>query len=110
MFVHSVTEPSSAAPACLFGFLSILYDGGVAGGPTGKRRSGSARSPGLVYSAMTAVVVLIIAALTITASQTPPPAIAELAPQAIQQIKDPPPDQASSVGSAEGGGTGTGGP
>lgn len=46
---------------------------------------------------------LLVAVLTITAATTPPPAIAELAPQAVQQIKDAPQEQSSELGSAEGG-------
>jgi hypothetical protein len=49
---------------------------------------------------------VLIATLAITAAQSPPPAIAELAPQAVQQIKDAPQEQSSALGSAEGGGAG----
>lgn len=72
--------------------------------PTKADKTRSGRSPAFVYSGTSMVLVLVIAALTITASQTPPPAIAELAPSAVQQIKDPPANQASSVGAADGGG------
>jgi len=50
--------------------------------------------------------VLVVASLTLTANQSPPPAIAELAPSAIEQIKDPPPEQSSELGSGDGGGLG----
>jgi hypothetical protein len=55
-----------------------------------------------MYSALSLVIVLIVATLAITASQTPPPPIAELSPRA-EQIKDAPPEQASELGSADGG-------
>ena len=61
-----------------------------------------------MYSVCSAVMMLIIATLAITAAQSPPPAIAELAPQAVQQIKEAPQEQSSELGSAEGGGN-TGG-
>jgi hypothetical protein len=61
------------------------------------------RSSGILYVALSTCMVVLIAALAITASQTPPPAIAELAPEAQEQIKDPPPEQSSELGSAEGG-------
>ena len=67
----------------------------------GAKREG--RSPAFVYSALATAVVVLIAALTITASQTPPPAIAELAPAAVQQITNAPPGQTSSAGEGEGG-------
>jgi hypothetical protein len=63
----------------------------------------SPRAPGAIYMSITGILVVMIAALTITATTTPPPAIAELAPQAVQQIKDAPSDQSSALGSAEGG-------
>lgn len=56
-----------------------------------------------MYSVASAALMLLVATLAITAAQTPPPAIAELAPQAVQQIKDAPPEQSSELGSAEGG-------
>ena len=39
------------------------------------------------YSVVMAVALVVLALFTITASQTPPPAIAEIAPQAAEQIK-----------------------
>jgi hypothetical protein len=68
----------------------------------GSRRSGARRS-GVVYTALSLAIVVIVAALAITASQTPPPAIAELSPDHVEPIKDAPPEQASELGSAEGG-------
>jgi hypothetical protein len=66
------------------------------------------RSPGLVYIGLSLAIVVIVASLAITASQSPPPAIAELAPEA-EQIKDAPPEQSSDLGSAGGGGGAGGG-
>jgi hypothetical protein len=71
------------------------------------RRDG--RSPALVYTALSAALVVLLAVLTITAAQTAPPAIAELAPAAVEQIKDAPPSQTSSVGEGEGGSASGGG-
>ena len=56
-----------------------------------------------MYSSLSAALMAIIAVVAITAAQTPPPAIAELAPQAVQQIKDAPQQQSSELGSADGG-------
>jgi hypothetical protein len=68
------------------------------------RRPGRAnRSSGFVYTALSAVMILVIATLAITASQTPPPAIAELSPTPQKQIKDAPQEQSSELGSADGG-------
>jgi hypothetical protein len=72
-------------------------------------RSRRGRSPAFVYSGLSAVLIVLIAALTITASQTAPPAIAELAPAAVEQIKDAPPSQSSTAGEGDGG-AGTGDP
>jgi len=56
-----------------------------------------------VYAGMTIAMVVLLAVFAITATQTPPPAIAEIAPQAAEQIKEAPESQSSSVGSADGG-------
>ncbi|HZQ28380.1 MAG TPA: hypothetical protein VFA94_11840, partial [Acidimicrobiales bacterium] len=56
----------------------------------------------MVYSVLSGVILLLVAALTVTASRTGPPAIAEYAPQAAQQIKQAPLEQTSSVGGAAG--------
>jgi len=61
------------------------------------------RGPGLTYCALGTVMVLVVAVLAITAAQTPPPAIAELAPQATKQITEAPAEQTSSAGIADGG-------
>ena len=61
---------------------------------------------GAVSSALAALIALV----AITATQAPPPAIAELAPDATEQIKDAPQEQTSSVGEGDGGaGTGEAG-
>jgi len=56
-----------------------------------------------LYGGVTLAMIVILAVFAITATQTPPPAIAEIAPQAAEQIKEAPESQSSSVGSAEGG-------
>lgn len=61
----------------------------------------SARSPGLVYSATTVAMVVAIGALALTVRQTPPPPVAEFAPQ-VRQIKQAPAEQAL-IGSPTGG-------
>ena len=66
------------------------------------------RPPGLVYSALSMAMLVLLAALTITATQTPPPAIAEFAPQAVDQIEEAPPEQSSDAGEGEGGAPGEG--
>src|SRR2546427_174274 len=50
--------------------------------------SGRPRTPGLVYTALAVALVVIVAIVALTARQTPPPTIAEFAPQAQQQIQD----------------------
>lgn len=67
----------------------------------GRRRGGHA--PGAVNALTGIVILLVVATLALTASQTPPPAIAELAPSAVQQIKDAPSEQTSTAGEGEGG-------
>jgi hypothetical protein len=67
------------------------------------------RSPGMLYGALSGVLVLLIAALTVTSSRNGPPLIAEYAPSAVLQIKDAPNEQSSNVGSAEGGESDEGG-
>jgi hypothetical protein len=61
-----------------------------------------------VLAGVSSAVVILIAALAITAVQTPPPAIAEIAPEAVQQIKEAPSEQTSDVGQGEGGAAGGG--
>jgi hypothetical protein len=52
------------------------------------------------------VILAVVAALALTAAQTAPPAIAELSPSAVQQIKDAPTEQTSTAGEGDGGGGG----
>jgi len=63
----------------------------------------------MVYTGIGTVLVILIAAITFTAAQSPPPAIAEIAPSAVQQIKDAPSEQSSDLGEGEGGSGGDGG-
>jgi hypothetical protein len=69
----------------------------------GDKRGKGARSPGMMYGALSGALLALIAALTVTASRTGPPTIAELSPSAVQQITDAPDEQSSDVGSGEGG-------
>lgn len=59
-------------------------------------------SPGLVHSGVAVLATLLIAVFTLTIRQSPPPAIAEFAPQAVEQIKEAPKEQSSEFGSGEG--------
>jgi hypothetical protein len=59
---------------------------------------------------VSAAIVLLVAGFALTASQSPPPAIAELSPDAAKKIEDAPKEQSSENGSADGGsGLGGGG-
>src|SRR5688572_9616548 len=62
------------------------------------------QAPGLVYTALALILLVMLAAFALTSRQPPPPTIAEFAPQAIENITDAPNDQSSSSG--RGGGTG----
>jgi hypothetical protein len=64
------------------------------------RRRG--RTSGAMYTGLSLAIILVVAALAVTASQSAPPPIAELSPSA-EQIKDAPPEQASELGNADGG-------
>ncbi len=55
------------------------------------------------HSGLLAALLLLIAAIALPASQAPPPAIAELAPNAQEQITDAPIDQSSDFGQGDGG-------
>jgi hypothetical protein len=55
-----------------------------------------------MYAGLSMAMVVLIATLTVTASRSGPPAIAELSPSAVQQIKDAPKELSSSIGSADG--------
>jgi hypothetical protein len=56
------------------------------------------RSPGIVHAALLGVLVLVIATVALVSPPASPPAIAEFAPQAVEQIKDAPPGQSSKFG------------
>jgi hypothetical protein len=71
-------------------------------------RARTARSPGLVYSATTVAMVVLIGAIALTVRQVPPPPVAEFAPQ-VQQIKEAPLEQTTQFGSGPGAGGGVGG-
>ena len=79
---------------------------GVAQPAGGRTIVGSRRPPaaGVMYVALSTAIAVVLAAVAVTAAQSPPPAIAELAPAAVQQIKEAPSEQSSQVGSADGGG------
>ena len=51
------------------------------------------RVPALVQAAAVGVVLAIVAAVSLTARQPPPPSVAEYAPQAVAQITQAPPEQ-----------------
>ena len=72
------------------------------------------RLPARVNLAMFTALTVLLAFLVVRAPQTAPPAIAEFAPHAVEQITEAPPEQASGLGGsagetgAEGGAEGTG--
>jgi hypothetical protein len=74
--------------------------------PEKEDRHGRRSTPGLVNAAVSIAIVVLVASLALTAAQSPPPAIAELSPSAVQQIKDAPSEQTSAAGEGDGGGDG----
>ena len=64
------------------------------------------RAPGMAYTAMVTALLVVVAAVALNAAQPPPPAIAEFAPQAVQQIKQS--QQGQGEGEGQGEGTGKG--
>jgi hypothetical protein len=62
-------------------------------------RAGAAINAGAAF-----VLVLLIALVAISQTQSPPPAIAEISPEALKTIQQAPNNQSSRFGSAEGGG------
>lgn len=58
----------------------------------------STRVPALVQGAVVAVVLAVVAAVSMTARQPPPPTVAEYAPQAVAQIQQAPEEQAVDLG------------
>jgi hypothetical protein len=59
---------------------------------TTEPRRSRRRGPAIVYGTLTTVLVVILATLAATVAAPSPPAIAQFAPQAVQQIKNPPPN------------------
>jgi hypothetical protein len=82
----------------------------TAAAPAEASRSRGFRNPTVLNGIALVIVVLLVATIALPASQTPPPAIAELAPQAQQQILDAPPNQQSDSGLGPGGSGGPGEP
>src|SRR5258708_14125161 len=74
-----------------------VHDGGASTRATGPRGR-SSRTPALVNAAATMALVLVLTTLALRASQSPPPAIAEFAPQVQQQIKQAPQNQGGEQG------------
>ncbi len=60
------------------------------------------KGPGVVYSAVATAMLLLVGIVALTASQPPPPSIAEFAPQAQEQIDEAPAEQSSRFGSGDG--------
>src|SRR5258708_27045116 len=69
-------------------------------GENGTKRS---RIPGVVNVGLAAACALVVALFALRASSSQPPAIAEFAPQAQQQIKQAPQEQTALAGTGEGG-------
>src|SRR5687768_4684440 len=46
------------------------------------------RSPGVAYAALTLALAALVGSLALTSRQSPPPTIAEFAPQAVEQIRE----------------------
>lgn len=74
---------------------------------TAARTDRQGRAPAAANAAVGLAVLLLVAAIALPASQTPPPAIAEFSPNPQEQITDAPPEQSSEFG--EGGEGGAGG-
>ena len=65
------------------------------------------RGPGVVYAALSTALAVMVGTIALRATQTPPPTIAEFAPQAQALIEDAPDEQTSQFGSRDGGLGGT---
>ncbi len=61
------------------------------------------RGPGVLYSALALVLLIVLSVVSLTTLQPPPPTIAEFAPQALEQIEEAPEEQTSDFGTGEGG-------
>lgn len=68
----------------------------------GDQRSAS-RLPGYLHGVLTLVMLLVFALLTFTPPPSSPPAIAEVAPKAVEQITEAPVEQAVAAGGTAGG-------
>ena len=64
------------------------------------------KGPGFLYGGATIAMVMAILMVALTAQRDAPPTIAEIAPQAVEQITEAPEEQASDVGSGPGAGSG----
>src|SRR5687767_13535688 len=69
-------------------------------GWTRTRNAGRPRVPGVAYSALSLVLLGLVATLALTSRQASPPTIAEFAPQAVERITDSSGDGAGSRGEA----------
>src|SRR5688572_32811721 len=58
------------------------------------------RVPGVVFASFALILIVLIGILSVTLRQTPPPTIAEFAPQAVESITDAAEDQAQGAGGA----------
>ncbi len=81
---------------------------GNIGGSTRTSDSARPRGPGIVYLVLSAGLLGLLSTLALTTAQTPPPTIAEFAPQAIEQIEDAPVEQTSEFGAGDAGAPGEG--
>ena len=63
--------------------------------------------PGFLQAGAVAAVLVLVAAVALTARQPAPPTVAEFAPQAIEQIKQAPPEQGAAPGTGGSGGATT---
>ncbi|MEO6205613.1 MAG: hypothetical protein ABIO67_09560, partial [Mycobacteriales bacterium] len=73
------------------------------------RSTQAPRTPGIILGSLVAALAVLVAAVALTARQAAPPAIAEFAPQAVEQIKQTLDEQAPDV-SPDGTGDGAGQP
>lgn len=69
-------------------------------------QQGRPKAAGLVTGALSTAIAVLLATVALTARQPPPPAIAEFAPQAVQQITETQTDQTSDEGLVDGAGPG----
>lgn len=64
------------------------------------------KTPGLINLAAVGVVSVLVAAVALTSRQTPPPTVAEFAPQAVEQIEESLPEQSDAPSTDDGAGGG----